>query len=116
VNLRLIDVAATLGVSPKSLMWWERDVRPPFVHAYPKIIEFLGYEPWAPPQTLAGALLAERRRRGLSVEASAEIASVDPGTWLRWERREWKPTRRAQQSLDNFLGMNTEKKFPADVR
>jgi transcriptional regulator with XRE-family HTH domain len=114
--LRRIDVASTLGISWKSLMWWERDLRLPFVHAYPRIIEFLGYEPWDPPQTLAEALLAERRRQGLSVEGAADIVSVDPGTWLRWERGEWKPTRRSRPGLDTFLGMDTKRTLPADVR
>jgi len=114
--LRRTDVAASLGVSPKSLMWWERDERPPFVNAYPKIIEFLGYEPWAPPRTLAEALLAERRRRGLSVERASTIVGVDPGAWLRWERAEWKPTKRSLPHLDAFLGMDTKRTLPANVR
>ena len=114
--LRRIDVATTLGVDPKSLTWWERDVRAPFVHAHPKIIEFLGYEPWPPPQTLGEALLAEPRRRGLSVDRTAGINGVDPGTWLRWERGEWKPTGRSRSVVEAFLGMDPKRAFPADVR
>ena len=97
-------------------MWWKRDARPPFVHAYPKIIQFLGYEPWPSPETLAEALLAERRRRGLSVETSAKIIGIDPGTWLRWERGEWKPTRGSVPGIDAFLRMDTKRTFSADVR
>ena len=114
--LRQIDAAESLGVSWKSLTRWERDERLPFVHAYPKIIEFLGYEPWDPPRTLSEALLAERRRRGLSVGRSADMIGVDAGTWLRWERGVWKPTRRSLAGLDTFLGLDTKETFSTDVR
>lgn len=58
-------------------MCWERDQRSPIVSAYPDIIQFLGFEPWRKPATLAEALLAERRRRGLNIAAVAELISVD---------------------------------------
>ena len=116
LHLRRIDVAAILGVDPKTLMWWERDDREPFVHAYPALIRFLGYEPWDAPTTLGAALLCERRRRGLSIECAAELTGVDPGTWLRWERGEWRPTSRTTGAVDGFLGVSVRGAFPADVR
>jgi hypothetical protein len=39
---------------------------------YPAIIAFLGYEPWSEPKTVPEALLAERRRRGLSIKRAAQ--------------------------------------------
>jgi transcriptional regulator with XRE-family HTH domain len=116
LGLQIKEVAARLGTDPKTLMWWERDERLPFVRAYPAIVDLLGYEPWAEPTSLAEALLAERRRRGLSVERAAEAMGVDPGTWLRWERGEWKPTSLTLSALDQFLGMSARACFPADVR
>ena len=116
LRLRRIDVATILGVDPKTLMWWERDERRPFVHAYPALITFLGYEPWDEPTTLGAALLCERRRRGLNIECAAELIGVDAGTWLRWERGEWRLTSRTTDAVDGFLGTSVRGAFPASVR
>lgn len=116
LRLRRIDVAAILDVDPKTLMWWERDERLPYVHAYPSLIAFLGYEPWGEPATLGAALLAERRRQGASVERAALALNVDPGTWLRWESGSWRPTRLTLPLIDGFLGLDVRESFPRDVR
>ena len=105
-----------MGFDEKTLMWWERDERPPYVHAYPTLIHFLGYEPWPAPTCLAEALLAERRRRGLSIERAAHEVGVDEGTWRRWERKEWKPMRMAARAINQLLGIDVERAFPNDVR
>lgn len=97
-------------------MWWERDEREPFVSAYPAIIQFLGYEPWPEPTTLAEALKVERRRRGLEIRAAAALASADEGTWRRWERGEWKPTRRTAAALAVSLKFDFVTAFPKDFR
>jgi transcriptional regulator with XRE-family HTH domain len=116
LGLRRIDVAAQLGADPKSLMWWERDERLPFVSFYPAIIGFLGYKPWSEPATLAEALLIERRRRGIEIRAAAALVGVDEGTWRRWERAEWKPTRRTLPALNRLFGYSAIERFPGDAQ
>ena len=110
------DAAALLGADSKSVMWWERGERVPLVSAYPAIIAYLGYEPWPEPQTLGAALLAERRRRGVETRKAADLARVDEGTWRRWERGQWKPTRRTLGALAALLGFDVKERFPGDVR
>jgi DNA-binding XRE family transcriptional regulator len=61
LGLLRVDAARVLGTDEKSLMFWERDERGPFVSAYPAVIRYLGYEPWDEPTTLGDVLLAERR-------------------------------------------------------
>ncbi|WP_414643387.1 helix-turn-helix domain-containing protein [Brevundimonas sp.] len=85
-------------------MWWERDEHAPTVCQYPAIIRYLGYEPWPEPATLGDRLLIERRRRGLSIAEAARGVPVDEGTWRRWERGDWKVTRRTVGKLATFLG------------
>ena len=111
-ELKLDRIAAgkMLGASEATVMWWERD-HAPVVGAYPAIIRFLGYEPWPKPQTLAEALLAERRRRGLSIKAAARSAGVDDGTWRKWERGEWKVTQVTRAALDQLLNVDTARAF-----
>lgn len=116
LGLRRIDAAELLKTDPKSLMWWERDERLPIVSAYSAIVQFLRYEPWPEARTLAEALLAERRRRGLEVRKAAVLIGVDEGTWRRWEREEWKPTRLTLPALDQLLGLAVTAEFPNDVR
>lgn len=52
LDLRRVGAAKQMGVDEKTLMWWERDEREPFVSAYPAIIRFLGYEPCQSHATL----------------------------------------------------------------
>jgi len=116
LGLHQDEAAALLGADPKSVMWWERDERLPFVHFYPAIIAYLGFEPWPEPQTLGAALLAERRRRGVEIRKAAALAGVDEGTWGRWERGEWKATSRSLPVIDRILGFCAATRFPRDVR
>lgn len=101
---RQIDAAAVVGVDPKTWMWWERNEHRPYVHQYPAIIRYLGYEPWAEPLTLGSSLLAQRRRQGLSLKRAAEIIGVDEGTFGRWESGEWEPQPRSLAMIGRFLG------------
>jgi transcriptional regulator with XRE-family HTH domain len=116
LRLRQNDAARLLGVDPNSLMRWERDEREPADRFFPAIITFLGFEPWPVSQTLAEALRAERRRRGLAIASAAALVGVDEGTWQRWEHGEWKPTSLTRPFLDKFLRVNCAILFPSDVR
>lgn len=113
---RQIDAAAIVGVDPKTWMWWERDDHEPCVHQYPSLIRYVGYEPWLEPKTLGERLVVERRRRGLSIAQAAQLIAVDEGTWRRWERGEWKVTRRTALKLSGFLDCSVEATFPDAVR
>lgn len=116
LGLQCVEAARLIKADPKSLMLWERDERLPFVSAYPAIIQFLEYEPWPEPKTLGEALLAERRRRGIEIRKAAALIGADEGTWRRWERGEWKPTRRTLPSLERLLGLSVSERFPSHVR
>ncbi|HZL00853.1 MAG TPA: helix-turn-helix domain-containing protein [Caulobacteraceae bacterium] len=76
--------AVRLGTSVHALREWERG-RMPQVFAYPKIIEFLGCEPWPDAKTLAEQIRAGRWRRGLRIEDAAKLLAVDPSTLWWWE-------------------------------
>ncbi|WP_425262588.1 helix-turn-helix domain-containing protein [Sphingobium cyanobacteriorum] len=92
------EVAVLMGVSHTSVLDWEQG-KEPEVRMYPRIIQFLGFEPWPEPQTLAEQLLAERRRRGRSMRRAALAIGVDEGTWRRWETgRQHQPRERGKLS------------------
>ena len=110
------QAARIVEVDSKTWSSWETGVREPFVHQYPAILRYLEYEPWPPPTCLAEALLAERRRRGLSVASAASSIDVDEGTWRRWERGEWQVTRACADKLAQLFGQPIEKRFPEATR
>jgi transcriptional regulator with XRE-family HTH domain len=74
------DVAQRLGISLDTLLTWETNKKEPSVRYLPKIIKFLGYDPFPEPCTLGGRLLAVRRRLGLSQEEMAKALRLDEGT------------------------------------
>jgi transcriptional regulator with XRE-family HTH domain len=86
LGLRQKDACSMLGIGENTLVDWERGQSHPMVQHFPRIIAFLGYEPWPEPQALAEELLAERRRRGLTAKAAALLVDADEGTYGRWER------------------------------
>lgn len=98
------QAAASIGVCPKTLRWWEENAREPSVGMYPALINYLGAEPWRPPTSPGERLLAARRRRGLSLRAAAFIIGVDEGTLLRCERlNDWPRYSEPRRKLAQFL-------------
>jgi transcriptional regulator with XRE-family HTH domain len=104
LGLRRSDAAKLLGIDPKSLLWWERDAREPEAHRYPAIIAYLGEEPWPDPSGLGDRLLAERRRRGLSIKEAGDLLGVDEGTFWWWETERRQPRYpRTKALVERFL-------------
>jgi DNA-binding transcriptional regulator YiaG len=101
---RRIDAAAALGVSWKTLMWWERDEHEPLDRYWPSVLSYLGYEPWPDAVSLADRVRAERRRRGLNLEEGAAAVGVDAATLWWWESGRRTPRYpRTKLLLDRFL-------------
>lgn len=73
-----------MSVSERTLRAWETS-RAPDIEHWPRIIEFLGFEPWPVPTTPAQKLQAARRRHGLSIAEAARVLAVDPSTFWWWE-------------------------------
>ncbi|MBX3479420.1 MAG: helix-turn-helix domain-containing protein [Caulobacter sp.] len=100
---RQTDAAKEIGVAVETIGNWETGSSEPDASHYPAIIRYLGYEPWSEPATIADALAAERRRRGLSIAGAAITAEVDEGTFRRWESGEWNPQRKSWSKIEHFL-------------
>ena len=86
LGLRQKDVALQIGADPGSVWAWERNLRTPYVHHIPAIIDFLGYVPYDPAWTAGERLRAVREALGLSQKKLANALGVDEGTVARWER------------------------------
>ena len=58
----------------------------PTIKHWPKIIEFLGYDPeFKPRNSLAATIWNYRRKNGISQPKLAKLIGVDPSTVFWWE-------------------------------
>lgn len=80
------DLAAILGVSTESVFHWETGVYEPANRHWPKIIEFLGFDPSCEPRTFRELILAVQRKTGFSQEKLAGKLGLDESTVCRWVR------------------------------
>jgi transcriptional regulator with XRE-family HTH domain len=98
------EVADRIGAMKDSIYLWEANRVVPTLLFLPRIIEFLGYCPFAPDWTPGERLTWIRRYFGLSQEAMARRLRVDPGTLGRWEHGERELKEDHLRRLDKILG------------
>lgn len=93
---------------------WERGRIQPLVGHLAGIITFLGYDPYPPPECLAGRLLGVRRRLGLTQAQLAGRLGQDEHQICRWERGRRRPhpwiTGRLDLALLEMEGRATQPK------
>ncbi len=97
------EVSLRLQVNDWTICNWENNKTTPAVRYLPRIIDFLGYDPYPPPETLAERLLACRRYLGLSRARLAQRLSVDEETLASWEKAETRLTGKRRQLVEHFL-------------
>ena len=87
LGLRQIDAGKQVGVTTDTIHNWETNACPPSIRFMPRIIAFLGYDPFPPPQSLGEQIVARRRRLGWSRKRLAKRLGVDGATLAKWEMR-----------------------------
>jgi transcriptional regulator with XRE-family HTH domain len=103
LNLTKRQLSLKLNVSDVTIYLWERDRVRPSLAQIPKIIEYLGRDPFEThSENLADKLKAYRRVRGLSQKKLAELLGVDETTLAAWERGKRQPNKRF---LDKLAGI-----------
>jgi DNA-binding transcriptional regulator YiaG len=103
LGLRRIDVACLLGCDEKSLMWWERGARKPFVFVLSSDHTVSWTGAVAQAHDLAWAAQGGAPQAGLSIEDAARVIGVDEGTHGLWESGVWKPQSRSIPLIERFL-------------
>lgn len=86
LGLSQAQVAARIGVSSNTVLNWEKGHNEPPVEAIPRIVQFLGYDPFPAAATLSERMRAKRRRMGWTIREAADALGVDETTWGDWER------------------------------
>jgi DNA-binding transcriptional regulator YiaG len=93
LSLFQAQVAQQLGVDETTVHHWETHATQPMIRCLPKIIAFLGHDPFPPAHTLGEQITRYRRANGLSRLQLAKRFGVDPGTLWRWESGQHLPGR-----------------------
>ena len=92
----------TLRVTESSITGWERNWYTPNISYVPRIIEFLDYTP-APYNKVSDNIIEKmklyRQIHGLSQEKFAELIGVDETTVAKWERGDYKPSKKLTGKL-----------------
>lgn len=91
------EVAERFSIGHETYITWEKHGREPEIWQWPKIINFLGYDPHPKPVTdgVSDEIERARRRLGWSLSQAGKFLGVDPGTLTRW---------RTGVSVPDFLG------------
>ncbi len=98
------DLADRIGVHETTVYLWEVNSTEPMLQFVPLILEFLGYNPFPQPVSLADKLILKRKQFGISQEKLAELIGVDPTSISRWERGQTRPFRKSLGKISSFLG------------
>ncbi|MCB9065471.1 MAG: transcriptional regulator [Chitinophagales bacterium] len=90
--LKQADVAMEIGVSKDCITYWENNRSQPQIRHYPKIIMFLGYNPFiVDDSTLGGKIKKYRIEHGYSIKRLAQKLKVEERTLVSWEENEVVP-------------------------
>jgi site-specific DNA recombinase len=98
------DVAKQLGVTTDCITLWEKGNTTPQVKHAPKIIQFLGFNPYVVEgQSLGARVKTYRYLNGLSHKKLGKILDMDGGTISRWETGVFIPDGQTQTRLEELL-------------
>jgi DNA-binding transcriptional regulator YiaG len=104
LGLMQSQVARTLGVHIETFKNWERGVCAPTGSVVPKVIGFLGYDPFPDPESLAERIVQYRQTNGLTQAGFARVLGINPDTLGGWERGRRRPTKIHMSRLLAVLG------------
>ena len=100
-------VANLLKVSEQTVCNWEKNRTSPSLYQIPKVIKFLGYDPYTTNETLGGKIIQARRALGMTQEELARRLGIDPTTLGYWERGEKRPSGEMGEKLEKFYGFKS---------
>jgi len=100
LKLTKFQLSLKLNVSDLTIYLWEKNRVKPSLAQIPKIIEFLGNDPFEKETENLGDKIREYRRvHGLTQKKLAEQLGVDQTTLAGWERGKHRPTKRLSEKI-----------------
>ena len=103
-ELHQADVATFFGVTEICVTNWENGRGEPQVRYMPKVVAFLGVDPYLSNlETFGGRLKYYRQRQGLSHKGISRLIGVDAATISAWENGENNPLGKHIKILQDIL-------------
>ncbi len=97
-------MARRIGVQPESIINWILGRMQPRISVCPKIIEFLGYNPFtADTSTLGGRIKMYRIQHGLSQKCLAALSGLDEISICQWEKNDKTPLPNKLKKLEKIV-------------
>jgi len=120
IRARRIDLKLTkrqlslnLNVSDITIYLWERNKVQPSLGQIPKIIEFLGRDPFeSEARNLADKIKNYRRLHGLSQKKLSEMLGINQTTLAGWEEEEHQPIKKSLSKLTEIFGRSQNDTSP----
>jgi len=104
------QLSSNLNVSDITIYLWEKNKVQPSTAQIPKIIEFLGRDPFEKKTENLGERIREYRRiHGLTQKKFAEQLGIDQTTMATWERRSHMPLKRLLNKLIAVISLSQAK-------
>ena len=104
LKLKQADVAKVFEICEDSITGWENGRSEPQIQFYPKIIKFLGYNPFpVNTENLGGRIKNYRITQGLSHKKFGQKIGVDASTISAWEEGKHKPTSKMTRILEEII-------------
>jgi DNA-binding XRE family transcriptional regulator len=97
------EAARRIGADPWTIINWEKGRTEPTVRFVPRIIRFLGQDPFLPGETFPDRIRAARRRLGLTQSELGDLVGLSKGTVYDLERGRQKPASPAGRKVSEAL-------------
>jgi len=109
VKLLQREVASIIGVTEDCITLWEKNHSVPQIKHFPKIIDFLGYNPLEIDEsTFGGRLKFYRIKNGFSNKKLGQILNVNGSTILAWEGHRSVPKQEHLKNIEKLLKGSNE--------
>ena len=108
LNLFQKEVAEILNITVDTITNWENNRYQPQIRYAPKVIEFLGYNPYGQTHNSVGERIKKYRHDyGLSYKRMGILLTVDASTIRSWENENNAPRKKIINHLNKLLKSNT---------
>jgi len=99
------EASLELGIPPGRYRRWISGIRAPQIRSYSRILDYLGYDPWAGREFSFGdQLRLARLRAGLARDKLAKRLGMDYAAYRRWEDDQLTfPGVKERRLLEKFL-------------
>lgn len=98
------DVAVVFEVSEDCIVNWENNRFEPQIRYAPKVIEFLGYNPYSDEVASLGDRIKQyRKEQGLSHKKMGKLLGVDASTIGAWEKTKNLPHHKTLMQLNKLI-------------